>query len=118
MVRNSRRKCPCSPSSPSVYCRGARLRELLKCTLPFPPFPRGKAQIPAPLAQDRQVELLIADCQLRIAFRWTLDVGRWALGVSVLRPAKQSCPPEFSRSCPQRLYPPFSSLCHGCRFSL
>src|SRR5215470_8893530 len=39
IVRSSSQKCPCSPSSPSVYWRGARLRELLKCTFPFPPAP-------------------------------------------------------------------------------
>src|ERR1044071_3619481 len=39
MVLSSNRKYPCSPSSPSVYWRGTRLRELLKCTFPFPPAP-------------------------------------------------------------------------------
>src|SRR4030095_14703789 len=39
IVRNSSRKCPCSPPSPSVYWRGARLRQLLKWTFPFPPAP-------------------------------------------------------------------------------
>src|SRR4030095_12657846 len=81
MVRSSSRKCPCSPSSPSVYWRGARLRELLKCTFPFPPAPPRHSTNSCPSRVRSTTG--IADYQLPIAHcaefgvaSSTLDVGR------------------------------------------
>src|SRR5262249_50552011 len=65
MVRSSSRKCPSSPPSPSVYWRGARLRELLKCTFPFPPAPPRQSTISCPSRARSTTE--IADCRWQIA---------------------------------------------------
>src|SRR5437762_9063037 len=70
IVRSSSRKYPSSPSSPSVYWRGARLRELLKCTLPFPPAPPRQSTNSSPSRVRSTTE--IADCS-------EFDVGRRAL---------------------------------------
>src|SRR5437899_658297 len=82
MVRSSSRKCPCSPSSPSVYRRGARLRELLKCTFPFPPAPPRQSTNSSP--SHVRSTIGIADCRLPIGNCSEFDVGRWALGVGRL----------------------------------
>src|SRR5438067_868670 len=80
MVRSSSRKRPCSPSSPSVYWRGARLRELLKCTFPFPPPPPRHNTNSCP-SRARSVTG-IADCRLPIGNCSEFDVGGWTVDVA------------------------------------
>src|SRR6476646_3692672 len=82
IVRSSSRKYPSSPSSPSVYWRGARLRELLKCTLPFPPPPPRQSPNSSPSRVRSTIG--IGDRQLPIANCSELDVGRWTLDVGRL----------------------------------
>src|ERR1044071_9273451 len=93
IVRSSSRKYPCSPSSPSVYWRGARLRELLKCTLPLPPVPPRQSRNSSPSRVRSTIG--IADCQLPIAKDSTLSDGRWTSPVRLRLPATQSSPPEL-----------------------